>query len=208
MITAKRFFVVLLLLVIVQSRDRAQLGRTSRIPPVEPAQWTEEQRAALGPRARNGNTVNSYKICLHNPELCRTWMAFASYVEGSSSSLAPRERELLILRTAWLCRDNYVWSPHAANGLRAGLTAEDLDRITNGPDAKGWNAFDAALLRAADELHKDQFISDATWKTLAERYNNKQLLDTIFAVGEYTMAAMYLNSTGAPLEPGWTGLPK
>jgi alkylhydroperoxidase family enzyme len=208
MITAKRFFVVLLLLVIVQSRDRAQPGRTSRIPPVEPAQWTEEQRAALGTRARNGNTVNSYKICLHNPELCRTWMAFASYVEGSSSSLAPRERELLILRTAWLCRDNYVWSPHAANGLRAGLTADDLDRITKGPDAKGWNAFDAALLRAADELHKDQFISDATWKTLAERYNNKQLLDTIFAVGEYTMAAMYLNSTGAPLEPGWTGLPK
>ena len=208
MTTARRVFAVLLLLVIVQSHDRAQLVRPPRILPVEPSQWTEEQRAALGPRARSGNTVNSYKICLHNPELCRTWMGFAGYVEGSSSSLAPRERELLILRTAWLCRDNYVWSPHAANGMRAGLTSEDLDRITKGPEAKGWSAFDAALLRAADELHKDQFISELTWKALAERYNNKQLLDAIFAVGEYTMVAMYLNSVGAPLEPGWTGLPK
>ena len=205
--TAKHVFAVLFLLVTAQPQARPQVMRP-RIPPVEPSEWTEEQRAALGTRARTGNTVNSFKICLHNPELCRTWMAFAGYVEGSSSSLPARERELLILRTAWLCRDNYVWSPHAASGMRAGLTAEELDRITKGPEAKGWSAFDAALMRAADELHDHQFIANATWTTLAARYNNKQLLDAIFAVGEYTMVAMYLNSTGAALEPGWTGLPK
>jgi alkylhydroperoxidase family enzyme len=207
MTTAKHVCAVLVLLVIAQSQARPQVIRP-RIPPVEPSEWTEEQRAALGTRARTGNTVNSFKICLHNPELCRTWMAFAGYVEGSSSSLPARERELLILRTAWLCRDNYVWSPHAAGGMRAGLTAEELDRITKGPEAKGWSAFDAALLRAADELHEHQFIADSTWTALAARYNNKQLLDAIFAVGEYTMVAMYLNSAGAALEPGWTGLPK
>jgi alkylhydroperoxidase family enzyme len=195
-----------LLLVTVQAQTPQV--RRPRIPPVEPSEWTAEQRAVLGDRARRGNTVNSYKICLHNPELCRTWMTFAGYVEGSSSSLPARERELLILRTAWRCRDNYVWSPHAANGIRAGLSEADLDRITKGPEAAGWNAFDAALLRAADELHDNQFISDATWATLADPYNNKQLLDAIFAVGEYTMVAMYLNSAGAALEPGWTGLPK
>jgi alkylhydroperoxidase family enzyme len=207
MTTAKHVCAVLVLLVIAQSQARPQVIRP-RILPVEPSEWTEEQRAALGTRARSGNTVNSFKICLHNPELCRTWMAFAGYVEGSSSSLPARERELLILRTAWLCRDNYVWSPHAAGGMRAGLTAEELDRITKGPEAKGWSAFDAALLRAADELHEQQFIADSTWTALAARYNNKQLLDAIFAVGEYTMVAMYLNSAGAALEPGWTGLPK
>ena len=48
-------------------------------------------------------------------------------------------------------------------------------------------------------------MSDATWKTLSERYNEKQLLDTLFTVGDYTMVAMYLNSVGAQLEAGWTG---
>ena len=208
MTTAKRIFAVLLLLSTIQAHDRAQPARSPRILPVEPSEWTDEHRAILGPRARSGQTVNSFKICLRNPELCRNWLPFSNYIEGNSSSLAPREREMLILRTAWLCRDNYVWSPHAASGLRAGLTANDLDRITKGPDASGWNAFDAALLRAADELHRDQFVSDATWKTLSERYNEKQLLDTLFTVGDYTMVAMYLNSVGAQLEAGWTGLPK
>lgn len=208
MTNAKRLCAVVLLLVTVQAQNRAQLVRPPRILPVEPPQWTDEHRAILGSRARSGQTVNSFKICLRNPELCRNWLPFSSYIEGNTSSLAPREREMLILRTAWLCRDSYVWSPHAASGARAGLSPDELDRITKGPEAKGWNAFDAALLRAADELHNDQFVGDATWRTLAERYNDKQLLDTLFTVGDYTMVAMYLNSVGAPLETGWTGLPK
>ena len=210
MTKAKRFsaVIVLLLVTVHQAPDRAQLVRPPRIQPVEPADWTDEHRAILGPRARTGQTVNSFKICLRNPDLCRNWLPFSNYIEGSASSLAAREKEMLILRTAWLCRDNYVWSPHAASGMRGGLTAEDIDRIPKGPDAPGWSAFDAALLRAADELHKDQVVGDATWKVLAARYNDKQFLDLLFTVGDYTMVAMYLNSVGAPLEPGWTGLPK
>ena len=205
--TVTRAAAMALLIVLSQIPSGAQLVRPPRILPVEPSDWTDEHRAILGARARSGQTVNSFKICLRNPELCRNWLPFSSYIEGNSSSLAARERELLILRTAWLCRDNYVWTPHANSGRRAGLTAEDIDRIPAGPDAKGWSAFDAALLRAADELHSNQVVSDATWKALAERYSDKQLLDTVFTVGEYTLAAMYLNSVGAQLEPGWTGLP-
>lgn len=209
MTNARRVGAVLLLLVTVhQAPEHAQNVRAPRILPVEPSEWTDEHRAVLGSRARTGQTVNSFKICLRNPELCRNWLPFSSYIEGNSSSLAPREREMLILRTAWLCRDNYVWSPHAASGTRAGLTADELDRITKGPEASGWSAFDAALLRAADELHNSQVVSDATWKSLTERYSDKQMLDVLFTVGDYTMVAMYLNSVGAQLEPGWTGLPK
>ena len=54
----------------------------------------------------------------------------------------------------------------------------ELRRIARGPDA-GWDPFDAALLRAADELHVDSFIADATWKTLSARYDVPQLIDAI-----------------------------
>jgi alkylhydroperoxidase family enzyme len=201
--------ILLLLITIGHSQSGAQLVRPPRIMPVESAEWTDEQKAVLGPRAaQSGQAVNAQKICLRNAELCKNWLLFSNYIEGRTNSLAAREKEMLILRTAWLCRDNYVWSPHAANGIRGGLTPEDVDRIPKGPDAPGWNVFDAALLRAADELHKDQFMTDATWKTLTSRYSDKQMLDVLFTVGDYTMVAMYLNSVGAPLEPGWTPLPK
>jgi alkylhydroperoxidase family enzyme len=207
--TTRAATVLLLLIITGQSRSRAQLVRPPRIMPVESVEWTDEQKAVLGPRAaQSGQAVNAQKICLHNADLCKNWLSFSNYIEGRTNSLAAREKEMLILRTAWLCRDNYVWSPHAANGIRGGLTPEDVDRIPKGPDAPGWNVFDAALLRAADELHKDQLVTDATWKTLTSRYSDKQMLDVLFTVGDYTMVAMYLNSVGAPLEPGWTPLPK
>ena len=98
---------------------------------------------------------------------------------GETSTLAPRERELLILRIGWLCQAEYEWGQHVIFGKGAGLTDEEIARIKEGPDAKGWSPFDAALLRAADELHADAFISDATWAALSERYSTQQLMDVV-----------------------------
>ncbi len=65
-----------------------------------------------------------------------------------------------------------------------------------GPDDPAWSPFDAALLRAVDELHDDSTISDATWATLAERYSTEQMLDVVFTVGHYHLVSMALNSCG------------
>src|ERR1700693_2717884 len=107
-----------------------------------------------------------------------------------------------------LCRADCDWDHHIARAKQAGLTDEEIQRIPKGPDARGWSRFDALLLRAADELHADQFIKDTTWKGLADRYNELQLMDTVFTVGQYTMVSMFLNSAGVQLEPVFAGLPK
>ena len=68
-------------------------------------------------------------------------------------------------------------------GQNAGLTDEEIQRITRGPDAPGWSDFDATLLRAADELHRSRFISEATWNGLADRYTQDQLVEVVLIVG-------------------------
>jgi hypothetical protein len=90
-------------------------------------------------------------------------------------------------------------------GKKAGLTDEEIARIKEGPDAKGWASFDATLLRAADELHTDSVVSDQTWAALSERYNTEQLMDTVFAVGQYTLVSMSLNSFKVQLDKGVKG---
>jgi alkylhydroperoxidase family enzyme len=199
---------VLTLAIAAAATPAGQRVKPPRIAPLEPSEWTDEIRTILGPRAQGDRTRNTFKICVRNPALCRSWMPFTTYVESGDSTLPPRDRELLILRTAWLCGNDPTWGPHEANARRLGLTDEDVLRITKGPKAPGWSAFDAALLLAADELHADQFIQDGTWKTLSSRYSERQLMDTIFAVGQYTMISMYLNSVGAQLGPGDKPLPK
>lgn len=198
----------LALLIVWNPNGLAQQLTGSRIQPLQPSEWTDVDREILGDRVRNNDTIGVFKTCIKNEELCRVWLPFTSYIESTTSTLPNRDKQLLILRTAWLSRDGYVWSGHAPGLKRAGGTDEEVLRITKGPDAPGWSAFDAALLRAADELHNDQFIKDSTWKTLAEKYNDKQLLDLIFTVGQYTMVAMYLNSAGVQFEKGYSGLPK
>ena len=98
-----------------------------------------------------------------------------------------------------LCQAEYEWAQHVVIGKRVGLTEEEIDRITLGPGADGWSDVDRALLMATDELKADAFISDDTWDTLKKTFNDQQMIDLIFAVGNYNLVSMALNT----LECSW-----
>jgi len=124
------------------------------------------------------------------------------------STLPDIDREILILRIAWLCYAEYEWAQHVRFGKFVGLTEDEINRIIEGPDVEGWDSFDTTLIRSVDELYKDTFISDTTWKILAERYNTHQLMDLVFTVGQYQSLAMAFNTFGVQLEEGIKGFPK
>jgi alkylhydroperoxidase family enzyme len=170
-----------------------------RIPPLAMDQLSAEQREMLE-RSPEGMT-NAVATYLNHPVLARNVLPFQRYIT-SESSLPARDRALLILRTAWLCRSSYVWAHHAQSGRNAGLSDDELSRIAMGPDAQGWNEREAALLLAADELHVDTFVSDATWARLAQRYTNEQLVDIVFTAAEFTMVSGFVNSLQVDIEPG------
>ena len=74
-----------------------------------------------------------------------------------------------------------------------------------GADAPGWSAPDVSLLRAADDLHRDYFISEPVWAELTKHFNEQQRMDVVFApVGQYTQVSMLLNSFGVQLDEGQT----
>jgi alkylhydroperoxidase family enzyme len=139
------------------------------------------------------------RVYLRHPVLAENVLPFEQYI-SNESTLTPRHRQLLILRTAWLCRSEYVWAQHAAKGRAAGLTGAELTRIARGPDAPGWGPFDRVLLRAADELYVDSFVSDPTWAALTATYDTRQAIDAVFTVAEFTMIAGTVNSLGVPVD--------
>ena len=89
--------------------------------------------------------------------------------------------------------------------LASGVTHAEVDRVKAGPDDAGWDPFDAALLRAADELHDDGCITDATWAALAGRYSTQQMIEVPMVVGHYHLVGFTLNSLGVQREPGVVG---
>ena len=174
-----------------------------RIAPLPEAEWSAEQRARLTPYFTGKRSTGVVTTMARHPTADgRVW---GDHVMGKTLTLAPRERELLILRTGWQCEAEYEWGRHVLFARAAGLTDTEIARIKRGPDDPGWSNDDAMLLRAADELHHNHFICDATWTALASRYDTPQLMDVVFTVGQYTAICMALNSFGVQLEPGVAG---
>jgi 4-carboxymuconolactone decarboxylase len=169
-----------------------------RIAPVPEDRRSEEQRAVAARFAPSGMT-NAVATYLHHPAMAEALLPYEHYL-SHDSTLPSRHRALMHLRTAWLTRSEYLWAHHAQRALRGGMTPTDLARIAEGHDAGGWSAFEAALLRAADELHVDSFVSDATWAALSAEYDTDQLVDLVYGVGEMTMHAGVFNTLGVALE--------
>ncbi len=180
-----------------------------RLEPQDEGLWDEEVRPLLeaGRAMGGGRVLNIFATLAHHPKLLRRWLVFGSHVL-SKSSLSPRDRELLILRTGWRCRAEYEWGQHVTIALASGIDEDEVRRVTVGPDAPEWSAAESALLRAADELHDDQMIGDATWAALAAHYDTRQLLDVLFTVGQYTLVSMVLNALGVQRDEGVPGFPE
>jgi 4-carboxymuconolactone decarboxylase len=187
-----------------------------RIPPRPPDDWDTEVDEALaalrppgsnrpgGPR-RDRPSSNILGIFSWHPALAKGWFAFNNHL--FHSTLSARDRELATVRIAWLRRGEYEWAQHVRMAKSAGLSGEEVDAIMAGPDSPVWGPRDAALLRSVDEIANDHYVSDGTWKRLAEDFDRQQLMDLVFTIGAYDMLAVAMNSFGLQLDPGLAGFP-
>ncbi len=173
-----------------------------RFAPLSDAELTPEQAEALEPM-RPGPVLNIFRTLAHAPKALARFNSWGGYVLSRRNDLAAREREIVILRTGFLCKSGYEWTQHVRIGLQAGLTEDEIARLKQGAEA-GWSAADAALIRASDELHAGQFITEPTWAELGRRFTPKQCMDVVFTAGQYTQVSMMLNTFGVQLDEGQT----
>jgi 4-carboxymuconolactone decarboxylase len=188
-----------------------ELPEDARIAPLPPEEWPEDLRplatfTASGEEISIGD-LNIFRTLARHPELFQAWGPFGGYLL-TRATLPFEEREMLILRTGLNCGSPYEWGQHARIAVNGGMSREDVDRVAAGPEADGWTDRQAALLRAADELHAANVISDSTWAALAAELDEKQLIEVCMLVGQYHLVAFMLNSVGVQPEPGLEPLPE
>lgn len=169
---------------------------TTKLYPLGPQNWPE---ALEDIRHGLGSPLNIHNLMAHHPELMRAWMPFRNHVV-KDSSLSPRQRELIILRTAHNCRSDYEWKHHVERGLEAGLDQDEINRVKLGPDAAGWRADESVLLSAADDCHRDFCISAKNLKEMNPKFSAQQQLDVVVTVGMYTTLALLINTYDVPME--------
>lgn len=150
--------------------------------------------------------LNIARTWAHHPDLMAAHRPYQRHLRGGSP-LPRRDHELAVLRIGWLCRAEYEFAQHAVFARRAGLTDEEIARVTAGPDAPGWDGDDALVLRTVDELYADNMISEGTWSALSDRYTVPQRIELLALVGRYWTVSVVANSLGVQVEPGKSGFP-
>ncbi|MDH3686054.1 MAG: carboxymuconolactone decarboxylase family protein [Myxococcales bacterium] len=174
---------------------------TTRLRPQEPDEWSDEVREILGDAS-----LNILRTIAHHAPLLKPFLGFTATL-ALRGSLPRRESELLALRAAWNCRSPFEWGHHVLYARAEGLSDEMILRVAHEPEHASWSGRDRLLLSAADELHRDQQLHDSTWGALRAEFDDAQLVEIPFVVGNYTMLSMVANATGVPLEPGLPELP-
>lgn len=164
---------------------------------VSPLAWVIAQ--AGGVQARTG-PLSLFLVLGRHRKLFRAWLRFASRLMPRGS--LPRiDTELVILRVAHLRACSYEWGHHVRLGKRAGLTAADIDRVQDGPEAPGWSARHAAMLRAVDELHETGDLADATWAALREHLDEAGCIEFVMLAAHYEMLATTIAALRVPPDP-------
>jgi 4-carboxymuconolactone decarboxylase len=185
------------------------MSRTVRIAGQAPEEWSDSTRAEFaGVDEAARHRLHLPTVIARHPTFLPPYMTWAKAV-ALRGVLERRDNALLALRTGFRCDSEFEWGVHAETAvLRGGMTADEVARVAAGPDAPGWSPRDAALLRAADELHDEHTISDATWHALGEHFTPDALLEIAFVCGHYTMLSMVANTVGVQPEEQWAPLPE
>lgn len=187
------------------SRAVRRPTRPVRVQPLVDEQLDAGQRELLAAIGAGGG-LNIFRTLVRHPRLFRRWSAFGGVL--LTGELPARLRELAILRTAWLTGAEYEWGQHVAIAAAAGLSDDEIARIPSGPEVAEWTPLEQAVVRAADELHGQSWVSDATWHVLADGLDERQLLELVFVIGQYHLVAFALNTLGVAREDGVPGFPE
>lgn len=181
-----------------------------RIAPLQESQWDDEVRSLLAlsrtiiRRPVDAPPSNLSATLVRNRALFPLWTQLAHRL-FAESELPPRDRELAILRNAWLCRAEYEWGQHVRLARCAGLTDAEIERIKENPELTDWSAADREILIAVDELHVNNALSETAWKPLRRRFSDAQLIEFVMLVGFYRQLAWLVNSLDIQLDAGLEG---
>jgi alkylhydroperoxidase family enzyme len=154
-----------------------------------------------------GRPANVFATLARHRTLFRRWLRFAAAMMPGGK--LPRDQtELVILRVAHNCHSEYEADQHRRVGRFAGLSAEEIARVEDGPDAPGWSPRQALLLRVADALHADRDIGDELWTQLSAELDEVEIIELLMLIGHYEGLAMTLNALRVVPDAPKGGAPK
>jgi 4-carboxymuconolactone decarboxylase len=160
-----------------------------RLAPVEFGDLDPAGRARYQAIAESrGGMPTSFRVFMNSAGATDAVAAFGDYVRFSTD-LPARTLELVIMRTATVLGDRYMWAHHAKLAADVGLSPEDLAAIARHPDDEaGWTgqAQDADLADFVDGQLTGT-MTDAAFERVVARLGSRLTMDLILLTAYYAL---------------------
>jgi 4-carboxymuconolactone decarboxylase len=171
-----------------------------RLPVLTEEEMDQRQRELAARIAgRRGAVRGPFRVWLHSPEMCERAESLGAFARFDCS--LPRHlRELALLLAARNWDAQYSWNAHVRQAVEAGIPEAAVEAIAEKREAVFDNEADQAFYRLCREILEDHFVTDATFAAARRHFGDKGLVDTVGALGNFTMLGMCLNTFQVDLQ--------
>jgi 4-carboxymuconolactone decarboxylase len=165
----------------------------TRIAILTPDDMNDEQRAVIEAAKAAGKPHGGpFWAYIRNPKLMQTLHNLADCI--ANSTLSAREQQIVTLTVARFWNAKYPWAAQSRNGLKAGLTQNEIDAINARAVLLTENKRELLAHKIAGELLANKSLSDATYAAAEAAFSTEELVALVARVGSFSMTCCTANA--------------
>lgn len=146
--------------------------------------------------------MNLFRTLLHHPQAAKELNSTIITLVSGDRCLTDREREILIMRVAWLSKCEYEWGQHWVVSLIFGMKENEISGVRDWQSATCFSEKERVLLAMTDAVLAMKGISLDLRAQLAQHFPDpKAQTEILVCIANWHMFAVMLNALDIPLEP-------
>lgn len=143
--------------------------------------------------AERGSVLHLYQMLLHSPPLAAGWLGLLTAVR-QHLSLPGDLRELVIMRVAQLNGAPYEAQQHAPIALKEGVSAAQLEALSNWPEATVFDARQRAVLMLCDTMTRQVQVPRDMLQAVQQQLGEQQTVELAATIAAYNMVSRFLEA--------------
>jgi alkylhydroperoxidase family enzyme len=172
-------------------------GYTSRVSIPLPSE--DEVRKVMGDAYDPVKTLNVIKMFAGTEDMYAATIGLVNAV-FATKGIDPKNREMIILRTAKVLDCPYEWQANARFASNAGLSDDDIDAAAADGPVRGVDPDYVLLCRATDEMCTTGTLTDQTVTDMLRRYDATICRKYVLMLAWFNLLSRFLNACRMPLE--------
>jgi alkylhydroperoxidase family enzyme len=165
----------------------------TRIAILTPDDMNDEQRAVIEASKANGKPHGGpFWAYIRNPKLMQNLQKTTDSI--ADSTLSGREQQIVTLTVARFWGAKYPWAAQCRNGLKVGLTQQEIDAINGRGALPITDKRELLAHQIANELLAKKGLSDATYATAEATFSTEELVVLVARVGSFSMTCCTANA--------------